>query len=72
MSRTPCLSSFLGIGSMPHSGMPGPPTGPAFCSTSTWSARHLEIVAIDPFRHLVVVAEDQRRPGMLEETRLGG
>ena len=23
MSRTPCFSSFFGIGSMPHSGMPG-------------------------------------------------
>ena len=23
MSRTPCFSSFCGIGTMPHSGMPG-------------------------------------------------
>ena len=38
MSRTPCASSFFGIGSMPHSGMPGPPSGPAFWSTSTESA----------------------------------
>jgi hypothetical protein len=35
MSRTPCFSSFFGIGSMPHSGMPGPPCGPALRSTST-------------------------------------
>jgi hypothetical protein len=35
MSRTPFLSSFFGIGSCPHSGMPGPPSGPAFFSTST-------------------------------------
>jgi hypothetical protein len=38
MSRTPCFSSFFGIGSWPHSGMPGPPCGPAFCRTSTESA----------------------------------
>ncbi|CFW45267.1 Uncharacterised protein [Bordetella pertussis] len=38
MSRTPCLSSFCGMGSWPHSGMPGAPCGPAFCSTMTESA----------------------------------
>ena len=38
MSRTPACSSFLGIGNMPHSGMPGPPSGPACWSTSTESA----------------------------------
>jgi hypothetical protein len=38
MSRTPCCRSFFGIGSMPHSGMPGPPIGPALRSTMTWSA----------------------------------
>jgi hypothetical protein len=37
MSRTPACTSFLGIGSMPHSGIPGPPCGPAFFSTMTWS-----------------------------------
>ena len=38
MSRTPCFTSLRGIGIMPHSGMPGPPFGPEFFSTSTWSA----------------------------------
>jgi hypothetical protein len=38
MSRTPCARSFFGIGNWPHSGMPGAPCGPAFCSTSTESA----------------------------------
>ena len=38
MSRTPASSSFFGIGSMPHSGIPGAPIGPASCSTSTLSA----------------------------------
>ena len=38
MSRTPFFSSFCGIGNWPHSGMPGAPTGPAFCSTITESA----------------------------------
>ena len=38
MSRTPWASSFFGIGRLPHSGMPGAPTGPALRSTSTLSA----------------------------------
>jgi len=38
MSRTPAASSFFGIGSWPHSGMPGAPCGPALCSTMTLSA----------------------------------
>ena len=37
MSRCPRLSRALGIGIMPHSGMPGPPCGPALRSTSTVS-----------------------------------
>ena len=35
MSRTPSASRYLGIGSIPYSGMPGPPSGPVFRSTST-------------------------------------
>ena len=35
MSRCPSFKSALGIGIMPHSGMPGPPCGPALRSTST-------------------------------------
>ena len=27
---------LLGIGIIPHSGIPGPPTGPTFLSTSIW------------------------------------
>ena len=38
MSRTPSASRYLGIGSIPYSGMPGPPSGPASRSTSTESA----------------------------------
>ena len=38
MSRTPAFSSFFGMGNMPHSGIPGAPTGPAFCRTITESA----------------------------------
>ena len=38
MSRTPWASSFFGIGTWPHSGMPGPPRGPELRSTSTESA----------------------------------
>ena len=32
------LQQVVGIGSMPYSGMPGPPLGPALRSTSTLSA----------------------------------
>ena len=35
MSVTPAERSLLGIGIWPHSGMPGPPLGPLFRSTST-------------------------------------
>ena len=38
MSVTPWRSSLLGMGSWPHSGMPGAPRGPALRSTSTESA----------------------------------
>ncbi len=38
MSRTPVARIFFGIGSWPHSGMPGAPSGPACFSTSTESA----------------------------------
>ena len=35
---TPVFRSLAGIGRWPHSGMPGPPTGPAFRSTITLEA----------------------------------
>ena len=38
MSRCPSFTSVFGKGSIPHSGIPGPPSGPAFLSTITWSA----------------------------------
>ena len=38
MSRTPCSRIFFGIGSCPHSGIPGAPCGPADCNTITESA----------------------------------
>jgi hypothetical protein len=37
MSRMPCMISFFGIGSCPHSGIPGAPTGPAFRRINTVS-----------------------------------
>ena len=50
-------SSFFGIGSWPHSGMPGAPSGPAFCSTSTESGVDGERRIVDARRHVVVVGE---------------
>ena len=38
MSVTPAAASFAGIGIIPHSGIPGTPTGPAPANTSTVSA----------------------------------
>ncbi len=70
MSRTPCASSFFGIGNWPHSGMPGAPSGPAFCSTSTESAVTGECGIVDARGHVVVVGEDDRGSGVLEQSRL--
>ena len=70
MSRTPWASSFFGIGSMPHSGMPGPPSGPASWRTSTESAVTGERRIVDPRFEVVVVAEDDRGSGVLEQPAL--
>ena len=72
MSRTPCASSFFGIGSMPHSGMPGAPSGPAFCSTSTESARHRQRRIVEPRFEIVVVREDDGRAGVLQQPLVRG
>ena len=69
MSRTPAFSSFFGIGSMPHSGMPGPPLGPAFLSTRTWSGVTSRSSRSISRRHVVVVLERQRRAAMLAGSR---
>ncbi len=57
---------------MPHSGMPGPPCGPAFFSTRIWSGRDVEIVALDLARHVVVVLERDHLAAMLAQALLGG
>ena len=70
MSRTPCCSSFFGIGSWPHSGRPGAPCGPALCSTSTLSLSTTSVGIVDARGHVVVVLEHHGRPGMAREMRL--
>ena len=70
MSRTPCASSFFGIGSWPHSGMPGAPSGPAFCSTSTESFVDRQRGIVDARRHVVVVGEHDGGPGVPQQVRL--
>src|SRR5450830_689283 len=67
MSRTPCWTSFFGTGSIPHSGMPGPPSGPPFLSTSNAGSVHVEIVAVDARGHVVVVLEYHGAAGVLEQ-----
>ena len=67
MSLTPWASRYLGIGSIPYSGMPGPPSGPAPRSTSTESGGHAERRVVDPLLHLRVAVEDHRGPGVREQ-----
>ena len=67
MSRTPCFTSFFGIGSMPHSGMPGPPCGPGIAQDQHSVGGDVEIVAVDRFLHRRIVVEHQRRAGVLQE-----
>ncbi len=72
MSRTPCFTSFFGIGSMPHSGMPGPPCGPAVLQHQHVIGGDVEIVALDSRAMCVVVLEHQRRAAMLVQALLRG
>ena len=72
MSRTPALSSFFGIGSWPHSGMPGPPFGPPFLSTRTWSGVTSRSSRSTSRRHVVVVLERDRLAAVLQEALVGG
>ena len=72
MSRTPCRSSFFGIGSMPHSGMPGPPDRAGIAQDHDMIRRNVEVGIVHRFVHLVVAVEHERRPGMLQQARLGG
>ena len=67
MSRTPCFSSFFGIGSMPHSGMPGPPMRPGVAQHEHVVRRDVEVVVVDRRLHRRIVVEDERRPGVLAE-----
>ena len=60
MSVTPSRSSFGGIGSCPHSGIPGPPLGPPFWSTSTVSASTVEVGVVDAREQVVAVVEHER------------
>ena len=72
MSRTPCPNSRFGIGSMPHSGMPGPPFGPAFFKHQDMVGRDVEIVAFDLAHHVVIVLEGDHFAAVLEEALVGG
>ena len=68
MSRTPCLTSFFGIGSIPHSGMPGRRADPR-CAGRARGSRSRRDRRVDARLEIGVVVEDQRRPGMLQEFR---
>ena len=71
-SVTPCFSSLAGIGRCPHSGIPGPPTGPALRSTITLVGVAVEVGVVHPGREIVDVLEDDRAALVLQEGRLGG
>ena len=60
------------MGSMPHSGMPGPPCGPALRSTRTMIGRDVEVLVVDGLLQARIVVEDQRRAGVLQEALVHG
>ena len=72
MSFTPALSKRAGIGAAPHSGMPGAPLGPAFCSTSTEFSSIGIAGSSMRSRHLFVIVEDHRAPAVVEQVLGGG
>ena len=65
MSRTPCARSFLGIGSMPHSGMPGRAERAGILEHQDGVGRHGERRIVDAGLEVVVVLEDHRAPRVL-------
>ena len=69
MSVTPARTSRAGIGIMPHSGMPGTPTGPQPASTSTGPRRDRQRRVVDPGQHVVVAAEHDGRPAVAQQLR---
>ncbi len=72
MSRTPSFRSFLGIGSIPHSGIPGPPFGTGIAQDEDMVGSHIQIVPVYFLRHLIVAVENQGRAFMLEKARIAG
>ena len=52
--------------------MPGPPMGPAFCSTSTWFGRHIKRGIVNARLDVIGVFENERRSAMLAKCRTGG
>ena len=72
MSRMPFLSSAFGIGSMPHSGMPGPPCGPALRSTRTWSRVMSRFSSSIAAFSSGIAVEDHGRTLMDMEFRIAG
>jgi len=69
MSRTPAPSSFFGIGSWPHSGMPGAPCGRHFAARYAVGVDRKQGI-VDARRHVVVVAEHYRAAGVFQQPRL--
>ncbi len=72
MSRTPCARSFFGIGSCPHSGMPGAPSGPALLEHEHRRGVHVEIRIVDARRHVVVALEDDGASRVRQQRGIGG
>ncbi len=62
MSRTPFFSSFFGIGSWPHSGMPGRAVRPGVLHDEHRVLVHLEIVGVDARPQVVVVVNTTADP----------
>ena len=72
MSRTPCSSSFCGIGTAPHSGIPGRADRAAAAQDEDRVGGDLELGVVDPGDEVVDPVEDERRAAVDEQVRVGG
>ena len=72
MSVTPAAASLAGIGIMPHSGMPGTPTGPQPAEHQHAVGGDRQRRVVDPAAHVVVAVEDHRGPAVAQQLRGGG
>ena len=72
MSRTPASSNRLGIGNIPHSGIPGPPTGPRPLEHQHRVRADRQVRVVDPGMKVGLVLEGECRPSMAKQRWVRG